>query len=129
MSLSPQKSDRVLDRRYKRRAHASDRRYHERVRLDVLINRFLNGQPYMCRMVDISRTGARLVPMIEPAADQVPTSMGLQFQLPDREDILTASGQAVTRDGRTVGVRFTNLPPDAAWAIESFLSFNAPQPG
>jgi hypothetical protein len=29
----------------------------------------------------------------------------------------------VTRDGKTVGVRFTSLPPDSAWAIESFLSY------
>ena len=32
----------------------------------MFINRFLNGQPYMCRMVDISRKGIRLVPMLEP---------------------------------------------------------------
>ena len=49
--------------------------------------------------------------------------MGLQFQLPDRNDVLTASGVAITRDDKTVGVRFTSLPPDSAWALESFLSF------
>ena len=49
--------------------------------------------------------------------------MGLQFQLPDRDDVLTASGEAVRQGGKTVGIRFTNLPPDSAWAIESFLSF------
>ena len=49
--------------------------------------------------------------------------MGLQFQLPDRDEILTASGETITarRQASTVGVRFTNLPPDSAWAIESFL--------
>ncbi len=36
--------------------------------------------------------------------------MGLQFQLPDSNDVLTASGETITRDGQTVGVRFTNLP-------------------
>ena len=50
-------------------------------------------------------------------------TMGLQFQLPDRNDVLTASGETVTRGGKTVGIRFTNLPPDAAWALESFLSY------
>ena len=49
--------------------------------------------------------------------------MGLQFQLPDRNDVLTASGVTITRDDKTVGVRFTSLPPDSAWAIESFLSY------
>jgi hypothetical protein len=74
-------------------------------------------------MVDISRTGVRLAPMIEPDGSQAPSYMGLQFQLPDRNEVLTASGEAITRDDKTVGVRFTSLPPDAAWAIESFLSF------
>ena len=124
MQLPAQMSERVLDRRRRGRAHASDRRYNQRVKVDVLVNRFLNGQPYMCRMVDISRTGARLVPISEPNGSGAPSYMGLQFQLPDRNEILTGAGVAVTRHGRTVGVRFTNLPPDAAWAIESFLSFS-----
>ena len=124
MQLPEQKSDKVLDRRRRGRAHASDRRYNQRVKVDVLVNRFLNGQPYMCSMVDISRTGARLVPIIEPDGSRAPSYMGLQFQLPDRNEIVTGAGVAVTRNGRTVGVRFTNLPPDAAWAIESFLSFS-----
>lgn len=123
MPINLAKSSRKLDRREKRRTRASDRRCSQRVPVDIFVNRFLNGQPYLCRMVDISRTGARLVPMIEPEGSRAPKFMGLQFQLPDRDDILTASGEAITRDGKTVGVRFTSLPPDCAWAIESFLSF------
>jgi hypothetical protein len=124
MKLSTPSSQRVLDRRQKGRHHGSDRRYNKRIKVDMFINRFLNGQPYLCRMVDISRTGVRLAPMIEPDGTQAPSYMGLQFQLPDRNEVLTASGEAITRDGKTVGVRFTSLPPDSAWAIESFLSFN-----
>ena len=89
----------------------------------LLVDRFLDGQPYMCRMLDISRTGIRLAPILEPDPARAPRTMGLQFQLPDRDDVLTASGEAIRRGGKTVGVRFTNLPPDSAWAIESFLSF------
>jgi hypothetical protein len=116
-------SSTVLDRRRNQRSRASNRRVYTRVRVDLLVNRFLNGQPYLCRMIDISRTGARLVPMIEPDGKPAPQQMGLQFQLPDRDDVLTAAGETITKNGRTVGVRFTNLPPDAAWALESFLSF------
>jgi hypothetical protein len=74
-------------------------------------------------MVDISRTGVRLVPMLEPTTGRTTSHTGLQFQLPDRKDVLTASGEVITREGRAVGIRFTNLPPDAAWAIESYLSY------
>ncbi len=123
MQLPAKSSNRVLDRRQKGRHHGTDRRYNKRVKVDMLINRFLNGQPYLCRMVDISRTGIRLAPMIEPDGNLAPRYMGLQFQLPDRNDVLTASGMTITRDDGTVGVRFTSLPPDSAWAIESFLSF------
>ena len=118
-------SQRVLDRRQKGRHHGTDRRYNKRVKVDMFINRFLNGLPYMCRMVDISRTGIRLAPMIEPDGIEAPQYMGLQFQLPDRNDVLTASGMTITRNDKTVGVRFTSLPPDSAWAIESFLSYAA----
>ena len=107
MQLPTPSSTRVLDRRLKGRHHGSDRRYNKRVKVDMLINRFVNGQPYLCRMVDISRTGIRLAPMIEPDGGQSPSYMGLQFQLSDRNDVLTASGMAITRDDKTVGVRFT----------------------
>jgi hypothetical protein len=123
MKLATPSSQRVLDRRQRGRHHGSDRRYNKRVKVDMFINRFLDGQPYMCRMLDISRTGIRLAPMIEPDGTRAPSYMGLQFQLPDRNEVLTASGETITRDNQTVGVRFTSLPPDAAWAIESFLSF------
>jgi PilZ domain len=123
MQVPASTANNILDRRQKRRHHGSDRRYNKRVKVDMFINRFLNGQPYMCRMVDISRTGIRLAPMIEPDGSLAPQYMGLQFQLPDRNDVLTASGMTITRDDKTVGVRFTSLPPDSAWAIESFLSY------
>jgi hypothetical protein len=103
-------------------APPTDRRHHRRAKLDLLINRFLNGHPYMCRMTDISRTGARLVPIIEPSISPPPLFMGLQFQLPGRPEVVTASGETITTGaGRTVGIRFTNLPLDSAGAIEAFL--------
>jgi PilZ domain len=113
----------TIDRRSRRRSHGPDRRSGKRVSVDLFINRFIDGQPFTCRMLDISRTGARLAPILEPDSERAPRYMGLQFQLPDREDVLTASGEAVRQGSNTVGIRFTNLPPDSAWAIESFLSF------
>jgi hypothetical protein len=113
---------RVLDRRHDKRATAADRRGFDRVGTDLFVNRFLNGHPYMCRMTDISRTGARLVPLLEPKANGAPRFMGIQFQLPGQDAILTASGEMMSlEDGNSVGVRFTNLPPQSAWAIEAFL--------
>jgi hypothetical protein len=122
--LPANESAKVSDRRRARRPVASDRRYDTRMKVDLLVNRFLNGHPYMCRMTNISRTGARLIPILEPAMRDAPRFVGLQFQLPGRDEIVTASGEMIASapvTGRAVGVRFTNLPPDSAWAIEAFL--------
>jgi hypothetical protein len=73
-------------------------------------------------MTNISRSGARLVAIIEPRLTPAPTYMGLQFQLPGRPEIVTASGEIVTTDGgRAVGIRFTRLPPSAASAIDALV--------
>ena len=102
--------------------HARDRRINDRRPVDLLINRFLNGYPYMCRATDISRSGMRIVPMLEPT--EAPRYMGLQFQLPGCDDVITASGEAVFVAGErgAVGIRFTKLPSESAKLIERFLA-------
>lgn len=99
-----------------------DRRSDDRRPVDLLINRFLNGYPYMCRATDLSRSGMRIVPMLEPT--EAPRYMGLQFQLPGTEDVITASGEAVFVAGEraAVGIRFTRLPSESAALIDRFLA-------
>lgn len=101
---------------------ASDRRTNRRAPIDVFANRFLDGYPYLCRASDISRQGMRLHRFNEPEARN--QYLGLQFQLPGSSEILTASGEVVFRDEgqRTLGVRFTHLPPAVAAAIDRFVS-------
>ena len=102
---------------------SSDRRQQRRARIDLFVNRFLNGHPYLCRMTNISRSGARIVPIIEPRVSPTPSHMGLQFQLPGRDQVVTASGVAIADGaGRTIGIRFTNLSSDSASAIDAFMS-------
>ena len=101
-----------------------NRRISPRAKVDVLINRFLDGHPYMCRMTDISPTGLRLVPLLEPRT--APRYMGLQFQLPGSDTVLTASAEAI--DGAAgaagTGVRFTSLPPECESLIRRFVESN-----
>ena len=101
-----------------------NRRISPRAKVDVLINRFLDGQPYMCRMTDISPTGLRLVPLLEPRT--APRYMGLQFQLPGIDTVLTASAEAVDGAGSAAGtgVRFTSLPPECESLIRRFVESN-----
>jgi hypothetical protein len=101
---------------------AHDRRSNDRKPVDLLINRFLNGYPYMCRATDISRSGMRIVPMLEPT--EAPRYMGLQFMLPGIDDVITASGEAVFVAGErgAVGIRFTKLPSESAALLDRFLA-------
>jgi PilZ domain len=104
------------------RDNESDRRLQPRAKTDLFVNRFLNGHPYLCRMTDLSRGGARLVAINEPRLNPTPKFMGLQFQLPGRPEIVTASGETVTTDGgQVVGIRFTRLTPAAAAAIDALV--------
>jgi hypothetical protein len=103
-----------------------DRRHSRRLPVDLLVNRFLDGYPYLCRVTDISRSGMRLVPLIEPSATATPRYMGLQFQLPGTDEVLTGSGEEVFAEGdhRSFGIRFTRLPSSTAAVLERFLTGN-----
>jgi hypothetical protein len=106
---------------------APERRASDRRTIDLLVNRFLDGYPYLCRATDISHSGMRLRPLLGPtlsSALAMPGFMGLQFQLPGSEDVLTASGEAVFVDGQDgpVGVRFTRVPTGTALSLARFLA-------
>jgi hypothetical protein len=99
-----------------------ERRAESRRDIDVLMNRFLNGYPYLSRASDISRTGMRIHPI---SGSKSPTRfVGLQFQLPGCADILTASGEVVTgpEKGGPYGVKFTRMPAISAARIGRFLA-------
>jgi hypothetical protein len=99
-----------------------NRRTTPRAKVDLLVNRFVDGQPYVCRATDLSATGLRLVPLLEPRRAQ--RFVGLQFQLPDSGALVTASGEVVngvgTGDGE--GVRFTRIAPESERALLQFLT-------
>lgn len=99
-----------------------NRRNSLRAKVDLLVNRFIDGHPYMCRMTDISPNGARLVPLLEPR--NPPRYMGLQFQLPGTDIVLATAGEAMngSPDAGATGVRFTNLAPASAQAIHHFIA-------
>jgi hypothetical protein len=52
--------------------------------------------------------------------------MGLQFQLPGSDTVLTASAEAIDGAGGAAGtgVRFTSLPPECESLIRRFVESN-----
>jgi PilZ domain len=108
------------------KASTHERRADARREIDVLMNRFLNGYPYLCRASDISRTGMRLHPI--SGAGAAPRFVGLQFQLPGCGDVITASGEIVSAGtkGGPLGVRFARMPTVSADRIGRFLAKRRP---
>jgi len=100
----------------------NDRRDAKRASVDLFMNRFLDGHPYLCVARDVSRTGMRLRTLLGP---QLPNHfVGLQFQLPGCEDVLTASGEVVRNGEEELSIRFTHMPSESQNALERFLSVN-----
>lgn len=88
----------------------SDKRNKTRARLDVYLNKYVQGVPYMARASDISTEGLSLANLIEPY--HAGKRVGLQFQLPGSEEVIYAEGEVVrewvgSNDDEGAGIRFT----------------------
>jgi c-di-GMP-binding flagellar brake protein YcgR len=101
-------------------------RKQHRVPLDIFMNKYVAGVPYMARAADISSEGMGLARLIEP--NQSGARVGLQFQLPGSEEVIYAEGEVV-RDwaeaGNPIegsGVRFTLITERHKRLIEQYVA-------
>ena len=117
----------------------SDRRKNTRVPLDVYLNKYMRGVPYMAHAADISQEGVSLARLIEPEHDA--QRVGLQFQLPGSEEVIYAEGEVVrewVEAGATAspiasktdrsGVRFTLLTQRHRQLIDAYVERNTRAP-
>ncbi|MFZ5467991.1 MAG: PilZ domain-containing protein [Myxococcota bacterium] len=101
-----------------------NKRRTDRAPLDIFLNKYVSGVPYMARTSDISSEGVNLAHLIEPqfAGKRV----GLQFQLPGSEEVIYAEGEVVREwiDARTEGsgIRFTLLTERHRRLIDQYIS-------
>lgn len=104
----------------------SEKRKQTRVPLDIYLNKYVAGVPYMARAADISPEGLGLSHLIEP--DLGSKRVGLQFQLPGSEEVIYAEGEVVRewanlperKEGS--GVRFTLLTERHRKLIEQYVA-------
>jgi len=86
-----------------------EKRRAPRARLDIYLNKYVGGVPYLARTSDISPTGVALAHLIEPS--HADPRVGLQFQLPGSAELIYIEGEVVRRwAGKNCdrsGVRFT----------------------
>ena len=102
----------------------SDKRKKNRAPLDVYLNKYVGGVPYMARAADISSEGLSLAHLIEPQHHK--KRVGLQFQLPGTEEVIYAEGEIVREwlgeDVEGSGVRFTLLTERHKRLIDTYVS-------
>jgi c-di-GMP-binding flagellar brake protein YcgR len=104
----------------------TNKRKQDRVALDIYMNKYVAGVPYMARTSDISREGVGLAHLIEPELHG--KRVGLQFQLPGSEEVIYAEGEVVrewcdaTEKEEGSGVKFTLMTERHKRLIERFVS-------
>jgi PilZ domain len=108
----------------------SEKRKNTRVPLDIYLNKYMGGVPYMARAADISQEGVSLARLIEPEHDA--RRVGLQFQLPGSEEVIYAEGEVVRewveakpRRHERSGVRFTLLTERHRRMIDDYVTRSA----
>jgi hypothetical protein len=103
-----------------------DHRKQNRVPLDIYLNKYVAGVPYMARSSDISRDGLGLSHLIEP--ETAGHRVGLQFQLPGCPEVIYAEGEIVREwvdsgaEEEGSGVRFTLLTDRHRKLIDQFVA-------
>jgi hypothetical protein len=111
----------------------SDKRKSARVPLDIYLNKYMGGVPYMARTADISLEGLSLAHLIEPENEA--RKVGLQFQLPGSDEVIYAEGEVVrewvqagarrTQQQQRSGVRFTLLTERHRQMIDDYVERGA----
>ena len=105
----------------------TEKRTNRRVPLDVYLNKFIKGVPFMARARDISPDGIYLTRLLEPEAAE--SRIGVQFQLPGTKEVIYAEGEVVldTRRGRATGngIRFTLITDYHRRLIERYVTRHA----
>ena len=92
-----------------------------RAQIDILLNKYIDGEPHTCRAVNISRGGMLLYKIFEPDVDH--SEVSLEFQLPGSQRILRIDGIRLAEHkwARAHGVRFTRMADDDRELLERFI--------
>lgn len=92
-----------------------------RVSVDLLLNKYIKGRPYLCRATNVSRHGLLVLRVHEPPSRE--TSVGLQFQLPDDDRVITCAGEVVFQHAElpATGIRITAIAPEHQALLDAFI--------
>ncbi len=99
----------------------SDKRCNPRRPIDILLNKYVSGQPHVCRGVNLSRGGMLVHKVLEPDVPHL--SVTVELELPGSSEVLCIEGVALQADrsARAMAIRFLRMPPRVAELIERFV--------
>lgn len=100
-----------------------ERRQTERRSFDVFFNKFLDGHPYLCRSVDLSRSGILCDVFMQP--DTRHEAFPLELELPGIARRLWVWGNKVRTFGTREAIRFVSLHTEDRIALDRFLREHA----
>jgi len=100
----------------------SDKRRERRVPLNILLNKYIDGEPHVCRAVNLSRGGMLVYKVFEP--DLAHSEVSIEFQLPGSPRVLRADGIALAEHAwaRAHGIRFTRMAEEDKILIDRYLA-------
>jgi hypothetical protein len=98
-----------------------DYRRERRMPVNILLNKYIDGEPHVCRAVNLSAGGMLLYKVFEPSVPH--SEVSIEFQLPGSSRVLRADGVALAEHpwARAHGVRFTRMDDDDRALLHRFL--------
>ena len=96
-----------------------ERRSSKRARVDLLINKYIDGYPYACRAIDISKGGVMVERMREPKHDRkfYPVEIGV----PGTNERIWAWTRQVRAEGRNQALRFVAMDPFDQLLLDQYI--------
>lgn len=96
-----------------------ERRKEPRLDVDILVNKYIQGRPYLCHATSLSSGGLLLRRINEPLAPE--RQVGIQFQLPGSQQVITCSGRVVREPEGAAGIAFTSIAEEHRRFIMEYI--------
>lgn len=96
-----------------------ERRSSKRTRIDLMINKYIDGYPYACHAVDISKGGVLVERIREPKHDRkfYPVEIGI----PGQADRVWVWARQVRSEGRRQALRFVAMDPFDQLLLDQYI--------
>ncbi len=107
---------------------SDDQRVDFRVPVDILLNKYIKGRPFLARASNLSRHGILIHRLFEPENEE--RSVGLQFQLPGTDRVITCAGRVIYEHRwlPASGIALTHIAPEHQQLLDNYVLENLQWP-